>query len=204
MGPEYDARLRKIKGVSGILQGACIGFFANPTYLVLQALWAVVTNQSSLPGIDDYRFTLDEYMFSANNWYASSRVLIGAYLTLRCAAMLLCAYCLIRLLRNFSRGEIFTKDSVRRLRLWGIACVLWGTMKLLFLFIPGGLLIYPVLRGTEAMHRGIQGHNGDFWINGAPISSHGGNLMMIGLIIVAISWFMEMAAEMREENELTV
>jgi hypothetical protein len=25
-----------------------------------------------------------------------------------------------------------------------------------------------------------------------------------GLIIVAISWFMEMAAEMREENELTV
>jgi hypothetical protein len=54
------------------------------------------------------------------------------------------------------------------------------------------------------MHRGIQGHNGDFWINGAPISSHGGNLMMIGLIIVAISWFMEMAAEMREENELTV
>lgn len=118
--------------------------------------------------------------------------------------MFLCAYYLIRLLRNFSHGEIFTKDSGRQLRLWGIACVLWGTMKLLFLFIPGGLLIYPVLRGTEAMHRGIQGHNGDFWLNGAPLSSHGGDLIVNGLTIVAISWFMVMAVEMREENELTV
>ena len=30
------------------------------------------------------------------------------------------------------------------------------------------------------------------------------SLVVNGLIIVAISWFMEMAAEMREENELTV
>jgi hypothetical protein len=28
--------------------------------------------------------------------------------------------------------------------------------------------------------------------------------VVTGLVIVAISWFMEMAAEMREENELTV
>jgi hypothetical protein len=36
------------------------------------------------------------------------------------------------------------------------------------------------------------------------IHAEGGAQIVHGLIIVAISWFMEMAAEMREENELTV
>ncbi len=28
--------------------------------------------------------------------------------------------------------------------------------------------------------------------------------LVVGLVVIVISWFMEMAAEMREENELTV
>jgi hypothetical protein len=94
-----------------------------------------------------------------------------------------CGYHLYRLLGNCSRGEIFTKESAEQIRQWGIACVLLGVVKFAIRFLPRVVLSH--------MHGPSEGLEGLGWV-------------VNGLIIVAISWFMAMAAEMREENELTV
>lgn len=87
------------------------------------------------------------------------------------------------LLGNYSRGEIFTKGSAEQIRQWGLACALWGVARYAIQFLPR----VPAIRDSFK-----------------PGEVQGLGLMVNGLIIVAISWFMEMAAEMREEQDLIV
>jgi hypothetical protein len=94
-----------------------------------------------------------------------------------------CGYHLYRLLGNCSRGEIFTKESAEQIRQWGIACVLVGVVKFAIRFLPRVVLSH--------MHGPSEGLDGLGWV-------------VNGLIIVAISWFMAVAAEMREEQDLIV
>ena len=99
-------------------------------------------------------------------------------------ALFKCLYHLYRLLGNYSRGEIFTKGSAEQIRQWGLAWTLLGVVKFAIRFLPRVVSIpsnMPLSEGLDGLDEVVS-----------------------GLIIVAISWFMEMAAEMREENELTV
>lgn len=98
-------------------------------------------------------------------------------------AAILCGIELFRLLGFYRRGEIFTTRSARQIRRWGLACVGMGIVKFAYAFLP--LVVHNSrLRATDIS---------------TLLST-----ALIGLMIVAISWFMEMAAQIREENELTV
>jgi hypothetical protein len=109
------------------------------------------------------------------------RLLLIALSILTWGVMFKCIYHLYRLFGNYSRGEIFTRGSVSQLRQWGIACLLWGVMNVLWL----GLWI-----ATSAnVPSSLQIHNDSF---------------AIGIIIIVIAWFMDMAVDLREENELTI
>ena len=90
-------------------------------------------------------------------------------------------YHLRRLLDNYSRREIFTADSARQLRNFGVSCMLWGIVKLAWAFLP---LLALANRGV-------------------PVRVSG-DTFMIGFVIVLLSWFAEMAASIREENDLTI
>jgi hypothetical protein len=201
MRPENEVRLRKIRRISGILRAICKVFFVPPVVLTLLALSALVIDR----GVG---FGLDNYTFMVQALSIRSRFVVGAYFTLRWGAMFLCVYRLHRLLGNYSRGEIFSRDSGRQIRQWGIACVLWGAMKFLWVFVPGAVLPHPLpiaVKGHIAvMSREVKVQSGDMFVNGMPVQAHGGDLMLNGLIIIGISWFMEMAVEIREENDLTV
>jgi xanthine/uracil permease len=111
-----------------------------------------------------------------------ARMFVGALTAVTLTIMFKCVYHLHRLLGDYSRGEIFTRDSAGQIRQWGICCVLWGGMGIVWAFVP----------------RMVLAHSAN------TIHAEGGAMIVTGLIIVAISWFMEMAAEMREESELTV
>jgi hypothetical protein len=112
------------------------------------------------------------------------RFIVGGLWAATGGIMFKVVYHLHQLLGNYSRAEIFTKESGWQIRQWGFACVLWGIIKFAWLWVPH---IVP------AVHR----------VPGAA-EREGVGMIVNGLIIVAISWFMEMAAEMREESELTV
>jgi hypothetical protein len=114
--------------------------------------------------------------------------------------MFFCLYFLFRLLGNYSRGEIFSRDSAMQIRRWGLVCVLWGALQFVQIYVPWAVWAHPAPIPV-----------GDRQSYGVEVKDHlvewqryGGGRMVNGLIIVAISWFMEMAAEMREEQELIV
>lgn len=92
-------------------------------------------------------------------------------------------YHLYRLMGNYSRGEIFTTGSAEQIRHWGIAWTLLGVVKFSIRFLPRVILAH---------------------MNGPSEGLDGVDEVVSGLIIVAISWFMAMAAEMKEEQELIV
>jgi hypothetical protein len=108
------------------------------------------------------------------------RLILGAVTAVTCGVLLKCFYHLHRLFGNYSRGEIFTRESVGQLRQFGIACLLWGVMN--FLWISS-------LAFSMRPPQTFQAHAGSFGI---------------GVVIVVIAWFMDMAVDLREENELTI
>jgi len=180
MRPENEARLKKIQAISGLLRAVCTVFLVLPVFAELWGLW---------------------YLFSVHGMPIRTRFVMGANYTLQWAAMFLFVYYLHRLLGNYSRGEIFTRDSAVQIRRWGLVFVLWGGIQFVSMFVPGAELSHPAPVGTNSPTQSygveVKDHLSDW-------QRYGGGRMVNGLIIVAISWFMEMAAEMREENELTV
>jgi len=207
MRSENEARLRKIERISGILRAICKVFFVPPVLVIALMLWALMTNWGGhFSNVGMTGVTVDDYTIPFYGLPIFGRLVLGTYIALRWGAMFLCVYHLHRLLGNYSRGEIFSGDSGRQIRQWGIACVLWGTAEFLWVFVPGLLLPHPVGVHTPGYATVYPGpvRAGLFFVNGMVVRFHGGELMLTGLIIVAISWFMAMAVEMREENELTV
>jgi len=177
MRPENEARLKKIQAISGLLRAVCTAFLVLPVFAELWGLW---------------------YLFSVHGMPIRTRFVMGANYTLQWAAMFLFVYYLHRLLGNYSRGEIFTRDSALQIRRWGLVFVLWGALQFVSMFVPGADLSHP------AQNSPVQSYGPEVKDHLAEWQRYGGGRMVNGLIIVAISWFMEMAAEMREEQDLIV
>jgi hypothetical protein len=108
------------------------------------------------------------------------RLTLGVVSILTLAVLLKCFYHLDRLFGNYSRGEIFTRGSVGQLRQFGIACLLWGVMNFLW---------HLSLVMSTKPAKSFQGH---------------ADSLAIGIIIIMIAWFMDMAVDLREENDLTI
>jgi hypothetical protein len=113
-------------------------------------------------------------------------------------------YHLHRLFGNYGRGDIFTADSAAQIRQLGITNLLWFGVQLLW-----GVAVVAISRGSPLMSPAFTFNDGlgVFSISqGSPATSFQfhSDALVVGVVIIAISWFMEMAAEMREENELTV
>jgi hypothetical protein len=108
------------------------------------------------------------------------RLALGAVSILTFGALFKCFYHLRRLFANYSRGEVFTREAVSQVRQFGIACLLWGVTN--FVWISALALS---MRPTAV----FEGHF---------------DSLSIGAVIIVIAWFMDMAVELREENELTI
>jgi hypothetical protein len=89
-----------------------------------------------------------------------------------------------RLLDNYSRREIFTADSARQIRSFGISCMLWVIVKVAWAFVP--LLV-------------LSNRPASVVLTSDPLA-----VGFVGAVIVVISWFAEMATTLREENDLTI
>ncbi|HTS18724.1 MAG TPA: DUF2975 domain-containing protein [Verrucomicrobiae bacterium] len=109
-----------------------------------------------------------------------SRFVLAAITALTIAVGVKGIYHLYQLFGNYGRGDIFTTESAGQIRQLGITVLLWYGANLLWAFTAVAVQRTPVV--------------GQF---------HSDSLVT-GPIIIVISWFMEMAAEMREENELTI
>ena len=178
MRPENEARLRKIERISVFLRGICNVVLSFYVAMVLVMLWGMFGG----PGHD---FMGGNYVnFHIHELTVRERLIVGGLWAATGGIMFMAVFHIRQLLGNYSRGEIFTRESARQIKQWGLACVVWGVIKFLWLGIPH--LVPAAHRVAGAAEFGALG------------------VMLNGLIIVGFSWFTEMAVEMREENELTV
>src|ERR1017187_1967188 len=174
MRPENVARLRKIKRISDILRAVCKGLLALIVIGFLMATVALLANRGGSVGYFDVWFRISDLTLGR-------RLVVLAMSVLTSAVWFTCIYHLHQLFGNYSLGEIFTGGSVGHLRKVGIACVFWGVMKVLWVGLSHTL-------STSSP-------------NAAQVSAE---MIPVGIIVIVVAWFMEMAVEMHEENELTV
>ncbi len=90
-------------------------------------------------------------------------------------------YHLRRLADNYTRREIFTTESARQIRQLGVSCLLWGVVKIAWEFLPKFVLPHPPATVNFSI-----------------------DALLIGAVVVAISWIAEIATTLREENDLTI
>ncbi len=172
MPTEIQTKLQKIKKVSIAFRMVCTGLMVM---ISLLGLACVISVAFGVGGIND-----GEMFVQTAGWTLGHRLLLGAITALTFAVLFKCIYHLHRLFGDYSRGEIFTRESVGQLRQFGIACLLWGVMNFLWQ-LSLALSVHPA--------KSFHGHFDSFGF---------------GAILIVISWFMDMAVDLREENELTI
>jgi hypothetical protein len=174
MRPENEARLRKIRRISGVLQGFCKGFQVLVVIGFGLVALALFTNRGGSVGYFNALLRPDQLT-------VCGRLVVLAMSGLASGVMYRCVSQLHQLFSNYSRGEVFTRGSVGVLRQLAIACIAWGVIKVAWVGMWWALTPHPP-KSFEA--------NTD--------------TVPIGMILFAVAWFMDMAVELREENELTV
>ena len=172
MRPEIQAKLQQIKNVSICFRVIC------KVLLVLIAFTGLGCVASVIFGVGGIHY--DNAIFGTVGLSLGHRLVLGVVTALAWAVLFKCFYHLHQLFGNYSRGEIFTRESVGHLRQFGIACLLWGVMGFLWI-VSLAVAVHP----AKTFH----GHADSFFI---------------GAVIIVIAWFMDMAVDLREENELTI
>jgi hypothetical protein len=169
-----EAKLRRIEQTSILLRAACTGLAALVVIIALVAI--VVALAGRMTSVNDGSQT-----FVIAQLGRPARFILGLVAVVTAGVILNALYHLRRLLDNYSRREIFTAGSARQIHRFGLSCILWGMLKVVWAFLPLLLLKNP------------------------PRSFAGSaDALVIGAIIVGISWFAEMAASLREESDLTI
>jgi hypothetical protein len=172
MQTDTQAKLQKIKKVSIIFRVICKVLLA---LVALLGLCGVLCVAFGVGGIN-----YDNVLFQTAGLPLGRRVILSVVTALAFGVLFKCFYHLHRLFGNYSRGEIFTRESVGQLRQFGISCLLWGVVN--FLWVSSlALSAHPA--------RTFHGH---------------ADSLAIGTVIIVIAWFMDMAVDLREENELTI
>ena len=174
MKTNMELKLERIQRISTFLRAACTGFLGLTGMVAAGAVVALLSGR--LTSITD-----GSHSFVVADLRAPSRLILAGVCVATAAVLIKALYHLRRLFANYSRREIFTAGSAREIRQFGISCILWGVVKTLWAFLPLILLTNPPNTFSLAL-----------------------DSVFIGLVIFGISWFTEMAAELREENELTI
>lgn len=172
--PEIETKLRRIERISSISRTICSALTVPVGILALVATGAAFISHDST--VDYFGQTV-----ALGDLTPGGRVILAVVILVTGAVAIKALWHLRHLLGNYSRREIFTADSARQLRNFGVSCMLWGIVKFAWAFLP---LMVLVQRQQ-------------------PIRVSG-DTFMIGFVIVLLSWFAEMAATLREENDLTI
>jgi hypothetical protein len=175
MQPETQQKLDKIKRVSNALRVVCKCLLALTALLFIAATVGILVGT----GVTIRSFDL---LFPVDSLSVPARLALIDILALSLGVIFKGLYHLDRLFSYYARADFFTTQTAHQIRQLGITAILWAGVNILWLVAAMGL--------STAPH---------------PLSYrlHLDSLF-IGVVIIVISWFMDAAAEIREENELTI
>jgi hypothetical protein len=175
MRTDTQAKLNKIRKVSSFIRAICEAVIA---FKVTEFLVAAVFLLSAR-GFD---ISLHKLSFHPISLGFGWRLHLVVMIAISLGFLIKCLYHLHRLFGNYSRDEIFTSDSAAQLRQIGIMYLIWSCISTLSSPLAF-LSAHPPNAYEVNLHL---------------------NSIVIGVCVIVISWFMVMAADMREENELTI
>lgn len=175
MNPQIELKLRRIEKLSSALRVVCTVFFVI-TFIggIAAALAVLVGGHSMTLSYFGQRIMVSDLTLPA-------RLFVATLCLVSTAVVATGLYHLRRLLANYAHRDIFTSDSARHIRRFGYCCLWWGLIEFVWQFVP-------LLTQTSGTHE---------------IMLRGDSLVLGGVIIV-ISWCTEMGAALREETELTI
>jgi len=179
MNPTVEARLDKVKRTSRSARRVC--YFL----MVLVGLGALVGVAATLTLPDTLACDIGGVRQPCADLPPGGVVLTIVALVGGLALVWAALYRLARLFGNYSRGEIFTRGSVREIRWLGYVAVAYAVFQLA-LFVA----TLAVFAGAESAT------NLRFELPIGPV--------VVASFLLLLSWVMDVGAEMREENELTV
>jgi len=173
-------RLARVRRLSRFGNGTCIVMMAGTCLFLCIAIWGAF----ALP---DATCDFGAGPLPCASLSVGARALTFALLTVGAGLFVKALFHLMHLFNNYARGEIFTRDSVRQIRLMGSTLFVLGAFQIAVLIATLALVSTQQINWPE--HRPIP----------LPFAAFvGGGLIML------ISWVMEIGTDLREENELTV
>ncbi|HXE08730.1 MAG TPA: DUF2975 domain-containing protein [Acidobacteriaceae bacterium] len=175
MTPQNEIRLRRIQRIAKVMRVVCKYFLATIVLGMVAIVIALIVGHDGSVGV----FSI---WFKVSDLTHGGRMLVGVFALATFGVMLKFFFHLHRLMKYYSRTEIFTMQSAMQIRKMGICCALCGGFEMLWPYVPRLVLANPP----------------------RTLMGNGGGVLLIGLVIIVLSWFMSIAAEMQEENALTV
>jgi bacteriorhodopsin len=187
MTPETAAKLQKVKKYSASLRNLFRFFFVSVILgWFARMLVAWTGPKPSEPDVVE----IAHLVFTGDSVPAEVRVIAYAYFTLGLAISLKIFFHLIKLFALYAQGKIFDAENVHQIRQVGYTILISPILWLLTLFIP----LFIATDGVTVATSPNLGLN----IGGVF------NEVILGTIILVVSWIMDVGRELREEQDLVV
>lgn len=192
MSPDTAEKLAKVRKYSASLR-KLFRFF-----LVIAVIGMIVSTLILfLTDADNTTLAIWDLRFAGDEITPTIRVLGGIYLLLIFAIMVKLLYHLAALFGLYAEGLIFMANDVAQIRQIGIS---------VFLFCAAWLYVILAKLILLALGHPVPAYEPSQRTIGLEIGA--GNLpllaLLAGIIIIVISWIMDVGREMREEQDLTV
>ena len=181
MNPRIEARLDKVKRISRSARRACYWL------MVFALIAAAITGVGRFGAPESLTCEIGGVRGPCSALSSQAMTLLLVSLVGSVALILFGLYRLAQLFGNYARGEIFTRGSVRELRVLSYITVAYVVFQFV-LFVVWMSLARGSLEGWPQEAR--------FDLPLAPAA--------LASFITLLSWIMDVGAEIREENELTV
>ena len=181
MDSHAQARLEKVKRMSRSARRVCFLLMA------LVSLGAVVMTASSLTIPERLTCEFAGVRQPCAELPAEVAAFTVVTIVIGVALILTALHRLARLFQHYARGEIFTRSSVREIRVLGYVAVAYAIFQLVMFvatlaLVAGSDVVWPAELRVDP-----------------PIGT-----VVLAFFVLLFSWVMDVGAELREENELTV
>lgn len=188
MTAETAAKLEKVKKYSASLRNLFTLFFVLG--LVAWLIRTIMMWSDAKPH-EPSVVRIGHLVYSGDPVSGTVHVLSYLYTTLSLAIGLTLTFHLIKLFALYADGKIFSVENVRRIRYIGYTVLLMPAVWVLTLFVP--LIVSGEgMTTTTSPGAGLMG--------GGQV----GNQLISGMIIIVVSWIMDVGRELREEQDLVV
>lgn len=194
MSPETQEKLDKVKKYSASLRTVFAVAWGILAFAGFIGLIIILTANESQRMPTNIQFGDASFIGDEITWTVKIVVAIGLVLSLAIALKLL--HHLRRLFGHYARGEIFTPETVRQIREIGIAVFLFTAVWGYELLADNVLGVPAAVRGAAETGMEVRG-----WGIGLPAPL---GPVLAGIMIVVVSWIMDVGRELREEQDLTV